>query len=104
MVGLDENGCICTPGHKSKKPHFGKYTHHPDTGVKLQGFRLPMWDKVKQLAMDAHAVLSDIDSIGWDIAITPTGPIIVEANCAWGTVVAQYVFDNHKEAYLRYFA
>lgn len=104
VVNVDNSGMLCSLGHKSKKPHFGKLTHHPDTGMKLQGFQLPMWGEVIQLAKEAHMALQDIPSIGWDIAITPTGPIIIEANNGWGSVVPQYVSDSHKPLFDRYFA
>lgn len=104
VVGIDKkNGVLCTPGHKSKKPNFGKLTHHPDTGIQLQGFQIPMWEEVIQLVKDAHQVLGDIHSIGWDIAITPMGPIIVEANNDWGTMVAEYISDNHLASFKRFF-
>ena len=102
-VEIDNNGTLCSLGHKSKKPNFGKFTHHPDTGIQFQGFQLPMWPEVIKLAKDAHTVLDDIPSIGWDIAITENGPIIMEANNQWSISMAQ-CNSPHKALFDRYFS
>ncbi|MFQ5644006.1 MAG: sugar-transfer associated ATP-grasp domain-containing protein [Thiogranum sp.] len=56
--------------------------NHPGTGVPFEGFRLPLWDETRQLAMQAAFRFLPLRIIGWDIAITPEGPYIIEAN-AW---------------------
>lgn len=54
--------------------------HHPDTGAALVGFRLPCWTELRQLALEAAHVFDQTPLLGWDIAVTPTGPVIVEVN------------------------
>lgn len=56
------------------------HDHHPDTGKALVGFTLPFWNKAVDLCLSAASVLPDLRLIGWDIAITAGGPVIVEAN------------------------
>lgn len=53
---------------------------HPDTGVAFEGFQLPRWAEATALAVRAHALLSHIAVVGWDVAFTPDGPVIVEGN------------------------
>lgn len=53
---------------------------HPASGVSIKGFRLPNWKNVKQLALRAHCTLSNIALVGWDIALTENGPVIIEGN------------------------
>lgn len=55
------------------------YTHHPDTKIKLKGFQVPHFEIAKKLCIQAAALL-DMDLIGFDIAITNLGCVIVEAN------------------------
>jgi hypothetical protein len=57
------------------------YTHHPITGEPVQGIVLPFWPELKAAAQTAHQALTmDRLVIGWDIAITPNGPSILEGN------------------------
>lgn len=56
------------------------YTVHPKTGVKFKGFVIPFWDDVLKLVEKASAVVPEVGYVGWDIAITPNGPVIVEGN------------------------
>lgn len=57
--------------------------HHPDTGVRLDGFQIPFFTEAVKAAVDLHRTLYGIHSIGWDIGITPTGPTIIEGNDDW---------------------
>ena len=56
---------------------------HPDTGVLFDGFEIPYFHEAIQSAKDAHRHLYGVHSIGWDIAITPAGPTIIEGNDNW---------------------
>jgi len=42
--------------------------------------RIPHWDEVLRMTAEAHRVLPKFGVIGWDIAITPEGPLIIECN------------------------
>lgn len=55
-------------------------THHPDTGVAISGFTLPLWKNVLDLAVRAHEALPAILCVGWDVAILRDGPLIIEGN------------------------
>lgn len=53
---------------------------HPVSGARITGRKLPQWDAVQKLATDAHAVFPEFGVCGWDIAITPDGPAVIECN------------------------
>jgi hypothetical protein len=55
-------------------------THHPDTGAALIGLQVPDWEKMKTVAVEGAKVLRHFGIVGWDMAATDDGPIIVEAN------------------------
>jgi len=57
---------------------------HPDSQIPLYGRVLPMWQEVRQLALEAARVTPGLRSIGWDVFPTPDGPVIVEGNANWG--------------------
>jgi hypothetical protein len=62
---------------------FRRVTHHPGTGVALAGFRLPLWEEAKSLVARAATLFLPMRSIGWDVALTPSGPALIEANMWW---------------------
>ena len=58
-------------------------TVHPASGVELPGYQVPYWDEVLELVKMAAIrtyELAGLGYTGWDIAITPDGPVIVEGN------------------------
>jgi hypothetical protein len=56
------------------------HDRHPVTGVEIAGRSVPCWDAVAALAERAHRVTRDRVLVGWDIAITPSGPALLEGN------------------------
>ena len=61
---------------------FGWVDRHPATDAQILGTQLPMWEDVKHFAIRAHGAFADRVIVGWDIAITPDGPMLVEGNGA----------------------
>lgn len=57
-----------------------KFSIHPVTGVDITDFQVPMFDKVIEVVDAAARVVPQVPYVGWDIAITPTGPAIIEGN------------------------
>lgn len=53
---------------------------HPETGKKFEGFVVPHWDKVRALCLAAAEEEPRAAYIGWDVAITPEGCVLVEGN------------------------
>lgn len=64
------------------KPAFGgtTYTAHPDTGFVFADVRIPFWDELQELVRAAARELAPLRAIGWDVAITPDRPVLIEAN------------------------
>ena len=65
------------------------HDQHPDTGVQIAGEHVPYWEETRQLVLDGAKRLSFMEYIGWDIIISPTGPVILEANINTGLNVLQ---------------
>ena len=76
-VSLDDGRLGQASGQDSRCDWVSK---HPDTHAQIEGFELPLWLETKQLAINAHQAFADRKIIGWDIAITDDGPVIVEGN------------------------
>jgi len=64
-------------------------SRHPDTGAALDGSLLPYWEEAKALALRAHTRLRALACVGWDVALTPAGPVLIEGNFAPGARLAQ---------------
>jgi hypothetical protein len=61
----------------------------PGTARRFVGFQLPDWDRVKELALRAAMVFPWARSIGWDIAISDHGPVLIEGNAHWSPSLLQ---------------
>lgn len=60
---------------------FGnRYLRHPDTGVVLPGFQIPRWEEAVALANQLAQVVESNHYVGWDLALTDDGWIMVEGN------------------------
>lgn len=81
----------------------GLYKSHPDTGVVFKGFKVPYWEKVIELAIRAHKCFPSIPSVGWDVAISRTGPLIIEGNPKWGAASFQCTNGPGREYMKKYF-
>ena len=62
---------------------------HPDTGHQIRGSVLPLWRDVIDLALEAQNSLPKIRTIGWDIAITAEGVMLIEANGGYNIGILQ---------------
>jgi hypothetical protein len=56
------------------------HDRHPLTGAPVSGRLLTAWPDVQAAAIKAHAAFTDRILLGWDIAVTPDGIVIVEGN------------------------
>ena len=92
-VGVDtEKGCLRKYGFY--KPGFGtKVTEHPDSHIVFEGYPIPFLEESISQAKAFHRQLHGMHSIGWDIAITSSGPCFVEANDNWEISLMQ--ISNH---------
>lgn len=56
------------------------YEQHPVTGTAFAGTQIPMWQEILDLLDKVTLVVPSIRYVGWDIAVTPKGPVVVEGN------------------------
>jgi hypothetical protein len=61
----------------------------PGTDRSFVGFKLPCWQDLKSVALRAAAAFPWARSIGWDIAISDRGPVLIEGNARWSTSLIQ---------------
>ena len=81
-----------------------QYELHPDTKTPIPGFQVPMWNSVLELARRAASVVPAVRTVGWDIAVTSAGAILVEGNDNWGAAFWQKSTGKGQIAVLRRYA
>lgn len=65
-MGIDENG--------------NRYLKHPNCDIVMPGLQIPQWDEVIDFCRRAALKHPRARLIGWDIALTPNGPEMIEGN------------------------
>lgn len=96
---LNDEGEIDSPAWSDKT--ISTYLKHPTTGFDLIGFKIPMFKKAVALCKKAALVEPHIRYVGWDVAITPDGPVLVEGNELPGYDMAQNYFASSSKIGLR---
>ncbi len=56
------------------------YANHPATGTPIKGFQFPDWEKAMDMVRRASLEIPQLGYLGWDIAFTENGPVLVEGN------------------------
>lgn len=74
-------GTIVGPGRNNTE--IKDYEMHPGSQVLMKGLILPHWEEVKMCVSEAMKRMPEIGYVGWDIAITQSGPELIEGNCNW---------------------
>lgn len=59
---------------------LNKYDIHPNSGIPLIGFQIPQWRDAIATAKQLANVLPDVRYVGWDLALTDNGWVLVEGN------------------------
>lgn len=75
---LSEEGEITHPAFCDKTVSY--YSEHPYNGFKFIGFKVPYFKEAVELCKKAAKVEPRMRYVGWDVAITPEGPVLVEGN------------------------
>ncbi len=72
-----ETGIVTTPGCRED---MSRFLCHPDTGVQIIGMQIPRWNELLTLADQLARVVPEQKYVGWDLALTKDGWVMVEGN------------------------
>lgn len=78
-------------------PRPGRVTRvdvHPDSGAVLTGAVVPGWPQLRDLAVELTAAFPEVDHVGWDLCLSPDGPLVVEGNAAAPSLVMLQVHGS----------
>lgn len=90
---LDNEGTVIVPAIDQADNIYEK---HPITKENIIGFQVPMYKEALNLVKAASKVVPEIAYIGWDVAITDKGPVIIEGNCYPGVFQIKPSFIKSK--------
>ena len=68
---------------RSAERRWSRLETHPRTGERFEDFTIPLWEDAKALVVRSAEYFKPIRSLGWDVAVTPQGPVVIEANIRW---------------------
>lgn len=94
-AGVDVQTGILGPGRyrQSSKAYLDVH-QHPDTGEAITGRQLSLWPDVMRVTKKAHALFPQFPFLGWDVALTPNGAVLLEGNMNWDARMIQQPGDN----------
>jgi hypothetical protein len=79
VAGVDLTSGVLGPAFDGT-PARQVYPVHPDTGRQIEGVQLPFWHEALRLTEAALNAFPKMRFAGFDIAVTPGGPVIIEIN------------------------
>jgi hypothetical protein len=69
-----------------------RFERHPVTGAQVVGRIVPFHRELAEIAVKAHLMVPERVMIGWDMAVTPDGPMLLEGNSFADPVFPERVF------------
>ena len=64
------------------------------THVKVDGFKIPYFDEIVKMTTEAAKVEPNVNIVGWDVALTDNGPLIIEGNRGPGMDIIQVLYKR----------
>jgi hypothetical protein len=90
-----ENGKMMDGWGKHKGAlSISRIDRHPDTLLVFREFTVPCWPEVLALVRRAAWVFSELPTLGWDVAITDQGIMVLEANWHYDPDGPQITLDR----------
>lgn len=60
-----------------------EYSRHPGSGYYMPGFKVPGWENILSCVRQAMELVPSMGYVGWDLAVTPDGPELIEGNFSY---------------------
>lgn len=76
-------------------------TRHPDTNILFSSFKIPYYREAIDLAIDLHKAFHCFFIVGWDIAITASGPVVIEGNPVSSLNLEQIMIGGTKKEFVQ---
>ncbi|MBQ2311742.1 MAG: hypothetical protein II185_04235 [Firmicutes bacterium] len=81
FTGVDEKGTI--------GGSMFSYVEKKRFSCPFAGKTIPYFSEAMELAVEAHKCVPQLFTIGWDVVVTPDGPLLLEGNDGWDPYLSQ---------------
>lgn len=68
--------------------------NHPTTGTLFGEIKIPFFKEASEMVTNMHNIYHCFFIIGWDIAITESGPVVIEGNPVGSLIFEQKIFGG----------
>ncbi|MFO7669652.1 MAG: sugar-transfer associated ATP-grasp domain-containing protein [Bacteroidales bacterium] len=72
---------------------------HPQTNTTFQDFSIPFYKESVETVKSMHQLFQQFFMIGWDVGITPDGPIVIEGNNITTLFPFQVIYGGMKSSF-----
>lgn len=86
-------------GEKALRFDQTAVTEHPDTGFRFGGYRIPMWEELAAFACSLALKYRELRYVGWDIACSEQGPVLIEGNNGPGMSIVQDTYGGLRDTF-----
>ena len=94
-VGIDlEEGRLKRSGRQMMRYGGLEFEKHPDSDFIFKDFLIPFFSEAYELVLNAVECIPD-RLIGWDVAITESGPVIIEGNITPGMFLSDIAYGGY---------
>lgn len=94
---LDESGNAISNAYND---YFKKFSKHPTTKFDFKTTKIPYMKEAIKLVKSAALEVPEVRYIGWDVAISEKGPLLIEGNYFPSTGLHQY-YSINKDFYFK---
>ena len=102
LVGIEvDTGILRTDGFDE---YLMRYPAHPESHLTFKGYQLPQWDQMLAICKEMSAKEPNVRYIGWDMAHTPDGWVVVEGNGGGQMIGPQIVWERGIKAEIEQYA
>ena len=97
FIGINlETGCLKKNGLTYFQYGAKIYSHHPNSGIPFENYKIPYFNEVKEMAQAASMLLQE-RLVGWDIGISDKGPVLIEGNAYYGMASSQMSYGGYRK-------
>lgn len=91
-----ESGCITRAYGRDPDDQIrlSTYETHALTGARFTDFPIPLWNEILEVAVAATEAMPELPLPGLDIALTETGPVVLESNAYCFALAPQLQFGG----------